>query len=142
MPHRRSSVQTEKVETAQPCSTPPEANNLYYCRIKVTRRPDSDIPEAVAGAYVPSFAAAPTHQRALGLIIPGLQQLGWEFEELVQHRVDEMKTEHWDAFIDATWPELKADLPDKQAICLLLETGGWFHGPLSVWSESGGQGRS
>ena len=115
--------------------TPP-TNNLYYCRIKVSRRPDSEIPETYAGAYVPAFATAPDHQRALGLIIPGLLGMGWQFEELVQNRVDEMEPAHWDAFIEETWPELSGQLPDSAAITQMLETGGCFYGPFSVWSDS------
>ena len=110
-------------------------NNLYYCRIKVTRIPGSDIPETYAGAYVPSFATAPDHQRALGIIIPGLLEMGWQFEELVQNRVDEMEAEHWDGFVEATWPDLRADLPDRTAIDELLRTGGCFYGPFAVWSQ-------
>lgn len=109
------------------------ANNLYYCRIKVSRDPESSIPAQYAGAYVPAFAAAEDHQRALGMIIPGLQQLGWIFEDLENHRVDEMEVEHWDAFVEATWPELKADLPDRAGIDALIGTGGAFYGPFAVW---------
>jgi len=109
------------------------ANNLYYCRIKVSRGADSDLPEGVEGAYVPSFAAAEDHQKALGMVIPGLLRLGWVFEDLVDHRVDEMAPEHWDAFIEATWPGLKDDLPDQDAINELLVSGGSFYGPFSVW---------
>ena len=116
---------------------PPPSNNLYYCRIKVSRRPDSEIPEAYAGAYVPAFATAPDHQRALGLIIPGLLAMGWQFEELMQNRIDEMEPEHWEGFIEATWPELKAQLPDQAAIVELLANGGVFYGPFSVWSNEG-----
>jgi hypothetical protein len=108
-------------------------NNLYYCRVKVTRRPDSDIPAAYAGAYVPAFAAAADHQKALGLIIPTLQRAGWHFEEVEQNRVDEMEPEHWEAFLEATWPELKGELPDMAAIEALLRDGGCFYGPFSVW---------
>jgi hypothetical protein len=112
-------------------------NNLYYCRIKVSRDPASAIPEQYAGAYVPAFAAAEDHQRALGVIIPALGEMGWVFEELENHRVDEMEVEHWDAFVDATWPELKDDMPDRAAIDEMLESGGAFYGPFSVWSNSG-----
>jgi hypothetical protein len=112
-------------------------NNLYYCRIKVTRAPDSDIPAQYAGAYIPAFAVAEDHQHALGIIIPALTEMGWVFEDLENHRVDEMEVEHWEAFIDATWPELKQDLPDRAAIDELLVTGGpAFYGPFSVWSEA------
>ena len=111
-------------------------NNLYYCRIKVSRDPKSDIPDTYAGAYVPAFAAAEDHQRALGLIIPDLAATGWIFEELENHRVDELYAEHWEAFLDATWPDLKANLPDREAIDRLLEEGGSFYGPFSVWTTA------
>ena len=110
------------------------ANNLYYCRIKVTRSPESAIPEDVQGAYVPSFAVAEDHQKALGLIIPALLRMGWKFEELMSNRVDEMEVAHWDAFISATWPALRDDLPGQAAIEAMMETGGTFYGPFSVWS--------
>ena len=111
---------------------------LYYCWIKVSRRPGSDIPEEYRGAYVPAFAIAEDHQQALGLIIPGLAEDGWQFEELMQNRVDEMVPEHWDAFVDATWPEHRERIPDGAAIEELMSIGGFFFGPLSVWSEDAG----
>ncbi len=112
------------------------ANNLYYCRIKVTRAADSEIPENIEGAYVPSFAVAEDHQKALGLIIPGLQAVGWVFAELVSNRVDEMEWEHWDDFMAATWPELRGELPDQAAIAKMIETGGAFYGPPSLWGSA------
>jgi len=106
----------------------------------VTRMPDSEIPEAYAGAYVPAFAVATTHQRALGRIIPELAKMGWQFVELVQNRVDEMEAEHWDAFMDATWPELKAQFPDHAAIQAMIDTdGGCFYGPFAVWGPDSDQ---
>lgn len=116
----------------------PQVRGLYYCWIKVRRRPDSDIPEEYRGAYVPAFAIAEDHQKALGLIIPGLAEDGWQFDELVQNRVDEMVPEHWDAFIDATWPEYRDRFPTGAAIGELMQVGGFFFGPLSVWSEDSG----
>ena len=88
------------------------------------RDPASAIPAQYRGAYVPAFAAAEDHQKALGLIIPGLAEQGWVFEELENHRVDEMEAEHWDDFLEATWPDLKRDFPDKAAIDRLLELQG------------------
>lgn len=113
----------------------PVANNLYYCRIKVSRSPDSPIPEIYKGAYVGAFAAAADHQKALGLIIPGLLELGWQFEELVQNRVDEMNPEHWQAFVEASFPDLADAMPDSTEIERLLAAGGAFYGPFSVWTE-------
>ncbi|MGE0057293.1 MAG: hypothetical protein AB7P33_02885 [Dehalococcoidia bacterium] len=118
----------------------PAANNLYYCRIKVSRSPDSSIPEIYKGAYVGAFAAAADHQKALGLIIPGLLELGWQFEELVQNRVDEMNPEHWQAFVEASFPDLAGSMPDSAEIEQLLVTGGAFYGPFSVWTEPGSGG--
>jgi hypothetical protein len=114
-------------------------NALYYCRVKVSRTPGSGIPEEYAGAYVPAFAAAEDHQKALGLIIPALIAMGWTFEELENHRVDEMDAELWDDFVDATWPEHKNQLPDKEDVEALLGTGGSFHGPFSVWASTNEQ---
>jgi hypothetical protein len=106
------------------------SNHLYEFTMKVFRGHGCDLPEGLAGAYVPSYVGAPDYQSALRKGVAEIKGMHYNFDG-IEGQVRELPLPSWDEYISKAWPEFADRFPSASELPSLVEKGVVFFGPFA-----------
>jgi hypothetical protein len=111
------------------------ANKLFRCPVKVLPGPGYSGPANWLGAFVECFVAAPDYLNALRMAAGKLAEEGWQFDDLLDGKVDQLDPQKWDEHVASVWPELRGHLLPQADILRLVQAGGVYFGPFCGWES-------
>lgn len=97
------------------------------------RGSNAELPQNLAGAFVPVFVSSVDPEVATTIAIDHLTELGFEFIQIQDERLHELDPRKWTQFVAQGWPEYAAHFPTQDAVLETLQTGFLFVGPYSSY---------
>ena len=115
------------------------ANKLFRITIHVGRGSNTEMPEAMIGAFVPVFVAAIDHEKAAHSAVAHLAKRGFEFIDIADRNIHEMDATKWDGFVRDAWPEFISHFPSQLEVLSKLPLELLFLGPFAGydWAAAG-----
>lgn len=92
----------------------PHENALFRIMFHIGRGHNTEMPEALLGAYVYALVAAEDHNAALMLAGKDLVSKGFEIRDVVEGKIYQQAPDKWDSFIAHAWADY-ADYFPRQA---------------------------
>jgi hypothetical protein len=112
-------------------SPPPVSSNLYLINLHIGRGNNTEMPESLDGAYVPSFATAPDPESAARQVVSHLTGRGFEFLGIADNKIHQLDPSTWDSYLKSAWPEFVDALPSQEQVQAGLASGLLFFGPFA-----------
>lgn len=108
---------------------------IFFVNAHVARGSNPDIPENLAGAYVPVYVCASDSESAMRKAFAQVTQRGYEFLELSDGKIHQMDPLEWDVYVATAWPEFPSHFPKQSQVSAELGPGWVFFGPFCSYEQ-------
>ena len=129
---------TKQLESDTRPFFPAESDNkLFLINLQVGRGSNSEMPQNLAGAYVPVFVAAADSEAAALAAVKHLADQGFEFKDVADKKIHQLDPQSWRSYIKESWTEFESHFPSQEVVLAGLPYGQIFTGPFAGYeSES------
>lgn len=122
----------QKLRKAVPQFYPAKNNNQFFMiNVQIGRGKNTEMPNNLAGAYVPIFVAAPDSETAALEAVKQLNLYGYDFIEISDKKIHQLDPTGWDAYIKTAWYEFEEHFPSQEDVIAGLPYGQIFFGPFA-----------
>jgi hypothetical protein len=112
---------------------------LFFVNAHVARGSNSDMPENLAGAYVPVYVCASDPESAMREAFGQVTKRGYEFLQVVDGKIHQMDPHEWDLHVSTAWPEFPLHFPKQCEVLAELSPGWVFFGPFCSYESQQAQ---
>ena len=111
------------------------SNNLYLINLHIGRGTSTEMPDQLAGAYVPCFSASTDPESAARQAVTDLARRGYEFLGISDNKIHQLDPLAWDSYVHSAWPEFADHYPSQKQVNAGMASGLLFFGPFAGYES-------